>query len=68
MDTAVLTFEGSCLVPASNYTFNLTVFAEGRRNGTSFQMIELYKDPVDILELVLSTTIIHCYLTLSTSF
>jgi hypothetical protein len=50
MDTAVLSFLGDCLVPASNFTFELTVSADGRQNGTSSQIIALEQDNAQILK------------------
>ncbi|XP_060560495.1 polycystin-1-related protein-like isoform X2 [Ruditapes philippinarum] len=51
MDTAVLSFLGDCLVPASNFTFELTVSADGRQNGTSSQIIALEQDNAQILNV-----------------
>lgn len=50
MDTAVLSFPGDCLLKASNFTFELTVSAHGRQNGTSFQIIALEQENAQILK------------------
>ncbi|XP_053374214.1 polycystin-1-like [Mercenaria mercenaria] len=51
MDTAVLSFPGDCLVMASNFTFELTVSADGRQNGTSFQTVALERENPQILNV-----------------
>lgn len=50
LDTDVLMFPGDCLVSASNYTFELTVTAEGRQNSSSFQTIAIEQENSEVLE------------------
>jgi len=50
MDTPVLEFSRGCIVPASNYTFGLTLHKPGRENGTAFQTIILAQDGHKILK------------------
>ncbi|XP_052802584.1 uncharacterized protein LOC128232845 isoform X2 [Mya arenaria] len=51
MNTSILEFPSECLVPANNYTFELTVHQQGRENGTAFQTITVVKSGLHFLDV-----------------